>query len=291
MDKSRRRFVKTVGAAAGALPVTVAGMTPSAAPAQGPGRTGTGPLAFDFLDPRRYRAAPAGRAQEPPEGIEAFAFDAYGTLFDVFSVTALCEELFPGSGDALAQRWRAKQLQYSLLRSLMGRHRDFWLVTGDALVNAAAGLGLDLTPARRDRLMEAYLTLAAFPDVRPGLEALRDRGVKLAILSNGEPRMLEAAARSAGIDTLLDTIISVEEVKIFKVSPRVYNLGPERLGVDRSALGFVSSNAWDVAGAASAGLTTFWIQRAAGEPPEELGFEAHHVVSAITDLAALLGAA
>ena len=291
MQTGRRRFVKTVGAAAGALPVAGVQFAAAEATHQGPGRARTGPFAFDFVDPQRHQAAPATRAQAGAESIEAFAFDAYGTLFDVFSVTALCEELFPGSGDALAQRWRAKQLQYSLLRSLMGRHRDFWLVTGDALVNAAAGLGLDLTPARRDRLMEAYLTLAAFPDVRPGLEALRDRGVKLAILSNGEPRMLEAAARSAGIDTLLDMIISVEEVKIFKVSPRVYNLGPERLGVDRSALGFVSSNAWDVAGAASAGLTTFWIQRAAGEPPEELGFEAHHVVSAITDLAALLGAA
>ncbi|MCY4614954.1 MAG: haloacid dehalogenase type II, partial [Chloroflexi bacterium] len=269
METGRRRFVKTVGAAAGALPVAGAGLAAAAA-TQGPGRAGAEPFAYDFLDPRRHQVAPAPLAQARAEGIEAFAFDAYGTLFDVFSVTALCEELFPGDGDALAQRWRAKQLQYSLLRSLMGRHRDFWLVTGDALVNAAAGLGLDLTPARRDRLMEAYLTLAAFPDVRPGLAALRDRGVKLAILSNGEPRMLEAAARSAGIDTLLDTIISVEEVKIFKVSPRVYNLGPERLGVDRSALGFVSSNAWDVAGAASAGLTTFWIQRTEGEPPEEL---------------------
>ena len=225
------------------------------------------------------------------EGIEAFAFDAYGTLFDVFSVTALCDELFPGSGDVLAQRWRAKQLQYSLLRSLMGRHRDFWLVTEDALVYAARSLNLDLTAARRTRLMDAYLTLEAFPDVRPGLEALRARGVRLAILSNGEPRMLEAAARSAGIDTLLDTIISVEEVKIFKVSPRVYNLGPERLGVGRSALGFVSSNAWDIAGAASAGLTTFWIQRSAAEPPDELGFAADRVVSAITDLPGLLGSA
>ena len=289
METGRRRFVKTVGAAAGALPVAGAGIA-AAATTQGAGRAGAEPFAFDFLHPRRHQAAPVPRAQGRAEGIEAFAFDAYGTLFDVFSVTALCEELFPGNGDALAQRWRAKQLQYSLLRSLMGRHRDFWLVTGDALVNAAAGLGLDLTLARRDRLMQAYLTLAAFPDVRPGLEALRDRGVKLAILSNGEPRMLEAAARSAGIDTLLDTIISVEEVKIFKVSPRVYNLGPERLGVDRSALGFVSSNAWDVAGAASAGLITFWIQRTAAEPPEELGFKAHHVVSALTDLAPLVEA-
>ena len=269
MQTGRRSFVRTVGAAA-------AGAAASAPAAVRP--AGAGPRT-------------AGAAVQPPggaEGIEAFAFDAYGTLFDVFSVTALCEELFPGHGDALAQRWRAKQLQYSFLRSLMGRHRDFWVVTGDALVYAARSLGLDLTPSRRERLMDSYLSLAAFPDVRPGLEALRDRGLRLAILSNGEPRMLEAAARSAGIDTLLDTIISVEEVKIFKVSPRVYNLGVERLGVDRTALGFVSSNAWDVAGAASAGLTTFWIQRAAAEPSEELGFAAHRVVAAITDLAPLV---
>ena len=295
MDTSRRKFVTTVGAAASALPMVGAELAAATrrldrAATLGPGRAAAGPVTSASGDPRGYRAAPAGRAQQRAEGIEAFAFDAYGTLFDVFSVTALCEELFPGRGDALAQRWRAKQLQYSLLRSLMGRHRDFWLVTEDALVYAARSLGLPLTDTRRARLMDAYLALAAFPDVKPGLEALRDRGLKLAILSNGEPRMLEAAARSAGIDTLLDAVISVEEVKIFKVSPRVYNLGPERLGVDRSALGFVSSNAWDVAGAASAGLTTFWIQRTPGEPPEELGFAAHHVVATLTDLTALVRA-
>ena len=222
------------------------------------------------------------------ESIEAFAFDAYGTLFDVFSLAALCEELFPGNGTAVAQVWRAKQLQYSLLRSLMGRHKDFWLVTEDALVYASKSLGLDLSPARRERLMEAYLTLAAFPDVKPGLQALKNMGVKLAILSNGEPRMLEAATKSAGIDTLLDTIISVEAIKIFKVSPRVYQLGLERLQVSRTSLGFVSSNSWDINGAASAGLTTFWIQRTAAEPPEELGFAANGVVAAITDLASLV---
>ena len=237
------------------------------------------------------RAIAAAVAAQPADRlgrIEAFAFDAYGTLFDVFSVTALCEELFPGDGRALAQVWRVKQLQYSLLRSLMGRHKDFWQVTEDALSYAAKSLELDLTAARRDRLMEAYLTLAAFPDVRPGLESLKSQGVKLAILSNGEPRMLQAAAASAGIDTLLDEIISVEDVKIFKVSPRVYQLGLERLEVGRTALGFVSSNSWDINGAASAGLTTFWIQRNAAEPPEELGFAADRVVSAITDLPPLV---
>ena len=125
MNTSRRRFVRTVGAAAGALPAVGARLSGGA------------------------ERRPVGGAQQRAEGIEAFAFDAYGTLFDVFSVTALCEELFPGRGDALAQRWRAKQLQYSLLRSLMGRHRDFWLVTEDALVYAARSLGLALTDARR----------------------------------------------------------------------------------------------------------------------------------------------
>lgn len=220
--------------------------------------------------------------------MKAIAFDAYGTLFDVFSITALGEELFPGKGDALAQLWRLKQLQYSTLRSLMGRHRDFWGLTEDGLVYAAKSLGLDLTPDKRRRLLDAYLTLAAFPDVKPGLQALRERGLRLAILSNGEPRMLEAAARSAGIIDLLDAILSVEEVKIFKPSPRVYQLAPERLGVRPFEMGFVSSNNWDIAGAASTGLETFWIQRRAAEPSEELGFTADHIVSTITDLAALV---
>jgi len=235
------------------------------------------------------RAVRSGGDQEARiRNIKAFAFDAYGTLFDVFSVTSLCERLFPGKGTALAQLWRAKQLQYSLLRSLMGRHRDFWRLTEDGLVYAAKSLGLDLTAGKRKELMEAYLSLEAFPDVKPGLQALKKQGLKLAILSNGEPRMLEAAAKSAGIESLLNTIISVEEVKIYKVSPRVYNLGPERMSVRGAELGFVTSNSWDVNGAASAGLTTFWIRRSAGEPPEELGFSADRVVSALTDLAPLV---
>ena len=221
--------------------------------------------------------------------VKAIAFDAYGTLFDVFSVTALCERLFPGNGDALARLWRAKQLQYSLLRSLMGRHRDFWQLTEDGLVYAAKSLGLDLCLGRQKQLMEAYLSLAAFPDVKPGLQALRKQGFRLAILSNGEPRMLEAAVKSAGISDFLDRIISAEEAGVFKVSPRVYALGSKRMHVRRAELGFVSSNSWDINGASSAGLTTFWIQRSASEPPEELGFAADRDVGALTDLAPLLG--
>jgi 2-haloacid dehalogenase len=216
--------------------------------------------------------------------MKALVFDAYGTLFDVLSVTSLCELLFPGSGTALAVMWRSKQLQYSLLRSMMDRYADFWQVTQDALVYSARALQLDLTADKRARLLDAYRTLQAFPDVKPGLEQLKSQGLSLAILSNGAPPMLASATRSAGIDDLLDAVISVDEVRVFKPSPRVYALAPARLGVAAGAIGFVSSNGWDVAGAASAGLTAFWIQRSAAEPAEELGYPAARVVHAITDL-------
>jgi 2-haloacid dehalogenase len=221
-------------------------------------------------------------------GIKALAFDAYGTLFDVFSVTSLCDELFPGNGSALAQLWRGKQLQYSLLRSMMGRHKGFWGITEDGLVYAANTLKLGLTADKRKRLMDAYLALTAFPDVKPGLEALREKGVRLAILSNGEPKMLQAAAQSAGISGLLDAIISVEDVMTFKPAPQVYGLVATRLEVAAAEAGLVSSNNWDVNGAGSAGLHTFWVQRSPAEPQEELGFPASRIVRALTDLPALV---
>ena len=259
MSTTRRKFVGLVGAAAAAA---------SAAPSAVVGADGDG------------QAQAAGR-------LSVIAFDAYGTLFDVFSVTALCEELFPGLGSALAQLWRIKQLQYTQLRSVMGRHRDFWRVTEDALVYAAKNIRLDLTADKRRRLMDFYLTLAAFPDVRPGLESLRRSGVRLAILSNGEPKMLNTAAKGAGITDLFHIILSAEEVQVFKPSPRVYWLISERMKVERGSVGFVSSNSWDVVGAGSAGLQTFWVQRTA-DPREELGFAPTYIVRAITDLPALI---
>jgi 2-haloacid dehalogenase len=216
--------------------------------------------------------------------MKALVFDAYGTLFDVMSVTASCELLFPGKGTALATMWRSKQLQYSLLRSMMERYADFWQITQDALVYATKALGLELTAETRDRLMDAYRTLQAFPDVTPGLEALKAKGFGLAILSNGAPEMLRAAATNARIDGLLDEVISVDAMKVYKPSPRIYQLASQRLFVPAAEIGFVSSNSWDVAGATSAGLTAYWIQRAAAEPQEELGYRAAHVVHAITDL-------
>ncbi len=263
MSHDRREFMKIAGAAA-----VVAGAALAA-----------GPATAQTAMPGQFKA------------IKALAFDAYGTLFDVFSVTALCEKLYPGKGAQLAQIWRVKQLQYSLLRTTMGRHRDFWGVTEDGLVFATKSLKLDLTPDNKKQLMDAYLRLDAFPDVKPGLEALKKQGLKLAILSNGEPKMLESAAKSAGIRDLLDNIVSVEEVKVFKASPRVYNLAAERMKVTNAELGFVSANNWDAVAAVAAGLRTFWIQRTAAEVPEELGgFQPDIIIKALTDLAPLLRA-
>jgi 2-haloacid dehalogenase len=196
--------------------------------------------------------------------------------------------MFPGKGAALAALWRSKQLQYTLLRSMMNRYKDFWQVTQDGLVYAAHALGLQLDADKRTRLMVAYMTLAAFPDVKPGLQQLKAMGLRLAVLSNGEPKMLESAASGAGIADLLDAVISVDEVKVFKPSPRVYELAAMHLKIANDSIGFVTSNNWDAQCAGSAGLTTFWIQRAAAEPAEELGYPAAHVVRLLTDLPALV---
>ena len=151
--------------------------------------------------------------------MKAFVFDAYGTLFDVFSVTSLCEDLFPGYGKQLANLWRKKQLEYSWLRSLMSRYRGFGRVTEDALLYSARSLNLEITASERAQLMDSYLHLAIFPDVKPGLEALRAIGVRLAILSNGEPEMLRAAVESADLGSFFtDMIFSVDSVKEFKPS-------------------------------------------------------------------------
>jgi 2-haloacid dehalogenase len=184
--------------------------------------------------------------------------------------------------------WRAKQLQYTLLRSMMDRYKDFRQITQDGLVYAARTLKLDLDADARARLMDAYMTLAAFPDVKPGLQELKAMGLRLAVLSNGEPVMLQSAARSAGIAELLDVMISVDEVKVFKPSPRVYELASAHLRMPTSSIGFVSSNSWDVNGASAAGLTTFWIQRAAAEPAEELGYPASYVIHLLTDLSNII---
>jgi 2-haloacid dehalogenase len=219
-------------------------------------------------------------------GIEACVFDAYGTLFDVHSAVARLRARIGDRAEALSQLWRSKQLEYTWLRALMGRHADFWQVTGDALDYALACTGVDTT--WREPLMQAYLTLDAYPEVPDALRRLRAGGLRTMILSNGEPGMLRAAATSAGIAELLDAILSVEEVGIFKPHPKVYRLAVDRLAVRPDQIAFQSSNAWDVSGAAAFGLRAVWINRL-GMPPERLPGAAEHELRDLSGLPALLG--
>jgi 2-haloacid dehalogenase len=216
--------------------------------------------------------------------LKAFVFDAYGTLFDVLSVTALCEDLFPGHGKQLANLWRKKQLEYTWLRSLMGIYRGFWDVTSDALSYSARSLNLGMTEETRVQLMNSYLRLTAFPDVRPGLAKLKEIGLRVAILSNGEPGMLASTVENAGLSDLIDTVLSADTAKLYKPAPAVYDQMASDLKIPKSEIRFVSANDWDVQGAGSAGFTTIRIQRPGFDTHEELGFPAQFHVNAITDL-------
>jgi 2-haloacid dehalogenase len=212
--------------------------------------------------------------------IRGYVFDAYGTLFDVHSVVEAGREI-TSDPLALSVAWRSKQLEYTWLRALMGRYEDFWAVTEAALRHAIRRLGLTASSAQIERLMDAYLTLACFPDVTAALDRLAGR--PRAILSNGAPRMLDAAVRSSGLGSRLDHVISVDAVKTYKPAPAVYALGPQRLGIAASELLFVSSNAWDVAGAKAFGYQVAWCNRA-GAPEEELGVRADFVITALDQL-------
>lgn len=206
--------------------------------------------------------------QNQIENIGACVFDAYGTLFDVHSAAAQCRDDLGDKADALSAMWRQKQLEYTWLRSLMGAHVDFWQITGDALDYAMATTDMSGT-ALREKLMSLYLALDAYPEVPQVLAALRDAGMKTAILSNGSPMMLDAAVNNAGIGDLLDAVLTVEDVGVFKVSPKTYQLAVDRLSVPTGQICFMSSNAWDAAGAAHFGFQVAWVNRF-GQPRERL---------------------
>lgn len=202
---------------------------------------------------------------------QAVLFDAYGTLFDVYSVGLRAEQLFPGRGARLAVLWRERQIDYSRLVTMSGdpaRYRSFWDLTERALryaiqaiVPQAASHWDEYTEAAAS-LMNQYRHLSAFPENREVIQALRLQGVATGILSNGDPDMLGIALRSAGLDGLLDPVISADAVRAYKVSPSVYALGEQATGLPRGQILFVSANAWDVLGATWFGYQTLWINRA-----------------------------
>jgi 2-haloacid dehalogenase len=212
--------------------------------------------------------------------IRGYVFDAYGTLFDVHSVVEAGRAITSDPA-ALSTMWRQKQLEYTWLRALMGRYADFWLVTEAALRHTIRRLGLVASEDEVRRLMDAYLSLACFPEVKAALARLAGR--PRAVLSNGAPSMLAAAVRSSGLATSLEHVISVDRVKTYKPSPLVYALGPEVLGVAAGELLFVSSNGWDVAGAKAFGYRVAWCNRT-GSPQEELGVVPDLVVDALDQL-------
>ena len=221
--------------------------------------------------------------------IGACVFDAYGTLFDVNAAAAHCQEDLGDNWQPLAEMWRLKQLQYTWLRALMGRHTDFWQVTGDALDYAMESLGLE-DAALRERLMELYLALDAYPEVKGVLAQLKSAGLKTAILSNGAPKMLEAAMNNAGIADLLDAILSVEDVGVFKPHPSVYQMGVDRLGLPADKMSFQSSNAWDAAAASAFGYRVVWINRF-GQARERIPEPPHAEITTLDGLPAIVGAA
>jgi 2-haloacid dehalogenase len=224
----------------------------------------------------------------PLAATKACVFDAYGTLFDNASAARRCRDALGDKADALAALWRTRQLEYSWLRSLMGRHADFWQVTGESLDYALAALGIAAGDGLRERLMGAFLEIEAFADARNALAALRRAGRPASILSNGSPRMLATAVRSAGLGDLLDHLLSVEEAGVYKPDSRVYQLAVDRLGLPAERICFVSSNGWDAAGAAGFGFVAVWANRS-GAPRERLPAEPAAEIRSLDALPRLLG--
>jgi 2-haloacid dehalogenase len=206
-------------------------------------------------------------------GIRACVFDAYGTLFDYAAATAGCRDLLGDRFEPLTRLWRKKQLQYTWLRALQGRHADFWQVTGEALDFALETLDLG-DPQLWVRLMDLYRTLDAF---------------RTAILSNGTPDMLNAAVGNAGIGDLIDAVLSVEEVGVYKPHPKVYQLAVDRLGIAAAAIAFQSSNAWDAYAASAFGMRVVWCNRY-GQRPERLPGKPDYQIASLAELPALVGA-
>ncbi len=218
------------------------------------------------------------------EGVRAYVFDAYGTLLDVHGAMRRHAAMLPPDWERISAEWRAKQLEYTWVLSLTGpaHHRDFWQLTQASLDWVCARHGIT-DPAVRAALLDAYRNLPAYPEAVGALRALRRRGCRTAVFSNGEPAMLDDALRAAGLDGLLDTVISVEAAGVFKPDSRAYALVPQNLGLPPAEMAFVSSNAWDAQGAVAAGFRVAWCNRA--DLPDEYGLRA--VATVVPDLAAL----
>ncbi|MEO6986098.1 MAG: haloacid dehalogenase type II [Paralcaligenes sp.] len=215
--------------------------------------------------------------------IKAITFDAYGTLFDVYSVETQAESLFPGHGTQLAGIWRDKQIEYSRLRTLSDHYVDFWQITEDALEFACERLGQALTADARKSLMGAYAELEAFPENVQALEQLKTLGIPLSILSNGTPWMLEQAVAASGLGEFFDHVLSVDTIRRYKTAPEAYQMALDAFGCEASDILFVSSNCWDVIGATWFGYRTIWLNRY-DLPLDRLGVTPHRIGTSLQDV-------
>ena len=216
-----------------------------------------------------------------------FVFDAYGTLFDVHSATARYQDAIGSNWDRLSQLWRTKHLEYTWIYALTGRHTTFWQLAEQSLDYAIAAVG-GAPPGLKEKLLAAYRSLAAFPEVPEVLSALKQKGATLAILTNGDPDMIEDAVASAGLTGLFDAVMTVHEAGVFKPDRRVYALPSKRFGVLPGQISFQSSNRWDVAGSKSFGLHSVWINRSGG-PDEYPGMPADRIIKGLQSLVELVG--
>jgi 2-haloacid dehalogenase len=217
-------------------------------------------------------------------GVSAVAFDGF-PIFDPRGVSRVAEELFPGRGSELVAAWRARQFEYQWLRALGGKYADFQECTSAGLAFAARQLHIDLTTQTRDRLVDVYLALPVWPDVRPALAALKGAGLRLAILSNMTPGMLGAGIRMAGLVDAFEHVLSTDRLKTYKPDPRAYGMAVDAFGLARERILFVAFAGWDVAGAKWFGYPTFWVNRL-NQPEETLGVEADGSGPGLDDLVA-----
>ena len=225
---------------------------------------------------------PLASAATMSRSFKAVAFDAF-PIFDPRPVFALAETLFPGKGVELTNAWRTRQFEYQWLHTLSGRYADFWQTTQDGLVFAAKLLQLELTPEKRDRLMQAYLELKAWPEVPATLQSLKAAGLRLALLSNMTKVLLDTSIRNSGLDNIFESVLSTDAAKAHKPDPRAYQMGVSALKLRREEILFAAFAGWDAAGAKAFGYPTFWVNRM-NLPAEELGVVADGAGQNLTEL-------
>lgn len=222
------------------------------------------------------------REEEPARKIRAIAFDAF-PIIDPTPVATRVQAMFPSRADALLNAWRTRQFEYAWLRTLGGTYADFWQTTRDALEFAAASLGVPLTDASRDELMQTYRELKVWPDVRGALDVLHQAGIRMAFLSNFTAAMLDAAVQNSGLEGLFEAHLTTDRVRAFKPDPRAYSMGPKGFGLRREEIVFCAAAGWDAAGAKWSGYRTFWLNRSR-QPAEELGVRADGVGAGMQEL-------